>query len=103
MSFKEMSQITMDLGVSLIGEPVMYHSISGVTKPVNAIIIDGIDIFTNESESGVSEYRVKVKFARSDLPDFIRDDIIVTEDNITYKLKEELSEGDKTMLVVTAK
>jgi len=103
MSFNAINQSMSDSVIKTLGETAIHHSHTGTVRTINAVIEQGVEVFTGGSESGVSEFRTKISFLRSDAPDWKRDDRIVSEDNNSYLLKDESDESDDVVVVVSAK
>lgn len=103
MSFNAVNQSMSASVISLLGETVIHHSHTGRIRTFNAVVDNGIQIYTGATESGVSEFRTRIAFLRVDAPDWKRDDRIVTEDNKSYLLKDELDDSDDVIVQVSAR
>lgn len=103
MSFPDIDRQASATVIRTLGETVIYHSHTGQVKTMMAVVERGVDVFTGASESGISEFRTKISFLRSDMPNWQRNDRIVDEDNESYLLKDESDESDKSIVVVSAR
>ena len=103
MSFNAIDKRASASIVKLAGDPVLYHSHTGTVTAINAVIEENVQIFTGVTESGVSEFKTRISFIRSDAPHWKRNDRIVTEDNRSFLIQDELDDSDDVVVVVTAK